>query len=213
MNTYEMILAHKLVAIVRGFAPDDVIEMAKAYVAGGLCCMEVTFNQASADKWQETAEAIRAVKAALGEQICIGAGTVMTLEQVQLATQAGAEFMVSPNVDEEVIRETKRMGKISIPGALTPSEVAAAYKMGADIVKLFPANEVGPGYIKALKTPLNHIPLMATGGMRPGNVAQYLAAGSSALGIGGDIVNKQWVANGEFDKIRTAAQAFVDAIQ
>lgn len=213
MNTYEMILTHKLVAIVRGFTPEDVVEMAKAYIAGGVCCMEVTFDQASAEKRQETLLAIRAVKAALGDRICIGAGTVMTVEQVQLAAQAGAEFMVSPNVDEDVIRETKRLGKISIPGALTPTEVATAYKMGADIIKLFPANEVGSGYIKALKTPLNHIPLMATGGMRPGNAAEYLAAGSSALGIGGDIVNKAWVAAGEFDKIRAAAQAFVDAIQ
>lgn len=213
MNTYEMILHHKLVAIVRGFAPEDVVNMAEAYVAGGVCCMEVTFDQSSAEKRLETVRAIQAVKAALGDRVCIGAGTVMTVEQVQLAAQAGAEFMVSPNVDEEVIRETKRQGKVSIPGALTPTEVAAAYKMGADIVKLFPANEVGPGYIKALKTPLNHIPLMATGGMRPDNAATYLAAGSSALGIGGDIVNKQWVAAGEFDKIRQAAQAFVDAIK
>lgn len=213
MNAYELIIKHRLVAIVRGFAPEAVVEMAKAYIAGGVCCMEVPFDQTSAEKRQETVRAIQAVKAALGDRICIGAGTVMTVEQVQLAARAGAEFMVSPNVDEEVIRETKRLGKVSIPGALTPTEVAAAYKMGADIVKLFPANEVGPGYIKALKTPLNHIPLMATGGIRPGNAAAYLAAGSSALGIGGDIVNKEWVAAGEFDKIRQAAQAFVDAIE
>ncbi len=213
MNAYETILNEKLVAIVRGFAPETVVEMAKAYVANGIRCIEVTFDQASAEKRLETVATIKAIKAALGEQVCVGAGTVMTVEQVQMAAEAGAEYMISPNVDEDVIKETKRLGKVSIPGAMTPSEIASAYKMGADIVKLFPANEVGLSYIKAIKAPLRHIPLMATGGVRPVNAAEYLAAGSSALGVGGDLVNKEWVAAGEFDKIGAAAKAFVESIK
>lgn len=213
MNAYETILNEKLVAIVRGFAPETVVEMAKAYVANGIRCIEVTFDQASAEKRLQTVETIKAIKAELGDQVCVGAGTVMTVEQVQMAAEAGAEYMISPNVDEEVIKETKRLGKVSIPGAMTPSEIAAAYKMGADIVKLFPANEVGLSYIKAIKAPLRHIPLMATGGVRPVNAAEYLAAGSSALGVGGDLVNKEWIAAGEFDKIGAAAKAFVDSIK
>ena len=213
MNAYETILNEKLVAIVRGFAPETVVEMAKAYVANGIRCIEVTFDQASAEKRLQTVETIKAIKAELGDQVCVGAGTVMTAEQVQMAAEAGAEYMISPNVDEEVIKETKRLGKVSIPGAMTPSEIAAAYKMGADIVKLFPANEVGLSYIKAIKAPLKHIPLMATGGVRPVNAAEYLAAGSSALGVGGDLVNKEWIAAGEFDKIGAAAKAFVDSIK
>lgn len=213
MNAYETILKEKLVAIVRGFAPETVVEMAKAYVEGGIRCIEVTFDQTSAEKRLETVATIKAIKAALGDQVCVGAGTVMTVEQVQMAAEAGAEYMISPNVDVDVIKETKRLGKVSIPGAMTPSEIAYAYKMGADIIKLFPANEVGLTYIKAIKAPLKHIPLMATGGVRPVNAAEYLAAGSSALGVGGDLVNKTWVAAGEFDKIAAAAKAFTDSIK
>ena len=213
MNAYETILREKLVAIVRGFAPETVVEMAKAYVEGGIRCIEVTFDQTSAEKRLETVATIKAIKAALGDQVCVGAGTVMTVEQVQMAAEAGAEYMISPNVDVDVIKETKRLGKVSIPGAMTPSEIAYAYKMGADIIKLFPANEVGLTYIKAIKAPLKHIPLMATGGVRPINAAEYLAAGSSALGVGGDLVNKAWVAAGEFDKIAAAAKAFTDSIK
>lgn len=212
-NAYETILNEKLVAIVRGFAPETVVEMAKAYVANGVRCIEVTFDQSSAEKRLETVATIKAIKAELGDQVCVGAGTVMTVEQVQMAAEAGAEYMISPNVDVDVIKETKRLGKVSIPGAMTPSEIAYAYKMGADIIKLFPANEVGLSYIKAIKAPLKHIPLMATGGVRPVNAAEYLAAGSAALGVGGDLVNKAWVAAGEFDKIGNAAKAFVDSIK
>lgn len=213
MNAYETILNEKLVAIVRGFAPETVVEMAKAYVANGIRCIEVTFDQSSAEKRLETVATIKAIKAELGDQVCVGAGTVMSVEQVQMAAEAGAEYMISPNVDEDVIKETKRLGKVSIPGAMTPSEIASAYKMGADIIKLFPANEVGLSYIKAIKAPLKHIPLMATGGVRPVNAADYLAAGSSALGVGGDLVNKEWIAAGAFDKIGNAAKAFVESIK
>ena len=212
-NAYEMILNEKLVAIVRGFSPETVVELAKAYTANGIRCIEVTFDQTSHEKRLQTVETIKAIKAALGNQVCVGAGTVMTVEQVQMAAEAGAEYMISPNVDVDVIKETKRLGKVSIPGAMTPSEIAYAYKMGADIIKLFPANEVGLTYIKAIKAPLKHIPLMATGGVRPVNAADYLAAGSAALGVGGDLVNKEWIAAGQFDKIGQAAKAFVDSIK
>lgn len=211
-NAYEAIMEHKIVAILRGFTAEEVVEMAKAYVANGIHCIEVTFDQASAEKRLETVKSIRAIKEALGDQVSVGAGTVMTVEQVQMAAEAGAEYMISPNVDEEVIKETKRLGKLSIPGAMTPTEVASAYKMGADIVKLFPANEVGLSYIKAIKAPLRHIPLMATGGVRPSNAADYIKAGSAAIGVGGNLVNKEWVAAGEFDKIGKAAKEFVDSI-
>lgn len=212
-KAFETILKHKIVAIVRGFSPETVVELAKAYSANGIRCVEVTFDQSSREKQLETAKTIKMVKEALGDDICVGAGTVMTAEQVRMAAEAGAEYMISPNVDGEVIAETKRLGKISIPGAMTPSEIAAAYKMGADIIKLFPANELGLSYIKAIKAPLKHIPLMATGGVRPVNAADYLNAGSAALGVGGDLVNKQWIADGDYEKIGLAAKAFVDSIK
>ena len=212
-DAYNVILEEKVVAIVRGFDPKTVVELAKAYVAGGVRCIEVTFDQTSVENQKRTAETIRLLKDTMGDSVCVGAGTVMTAEQVRMAAEAGAEYMISPNVDEDVIRETKRLGKVSIPGAMTPSEIASAYKLGGDIIKLFPANEVGLSYIKAIKAPLKHIPLMATGGVRPANAADYLAAGSSALGVGGDLVNKTWIAAGEFDKIAQAAKAYKDAIK
>lgn len=212
-DAYNVILKEKVVAIVRGFDPETVLELAKAYVSGGIRCIEVTFDQTSTQNQKRTADTIRLLKDTLGDDICVGAGTVMTVEQVRMAAEAGAEYMISPNVDKDVIRETKRLGMISIPGAMTPSEIAAAYKMGADIIKLFPANEVGLSYIKAIKAPLKHIPIMATGGVRPANAADYLAAGSSALGVGGDLVNKIWIAAGEFDKIAQAAKAYVEAVK
>lgn len=212
-DAYNVILEEKVVAIVRGFDPETVVELAKAYVAGGVRCIEVTFDQTSVEKQKRTAETIRLLKDTMGDSVCVGAGTVMTAEQVRMAAEAGAEYMISPNVDEDVIRETKRLGKVSIPGAMTPSEIASAYKLGGDIIKLFPANEMGLSYIKAIKAPLKHIPIMATGGVRPANAADYLAAGSSALGVGGDLVNKTWIAAGEFDKIALAAKAYKDAVK
>ena len=212
-KAFDTILEHKIVAIVRGFEPEAVAEMAKAYCANGIHCVEVTFDQTSRENQLKTVQTIRMVKETLGDKMCVGAGTVMTAEQVRMAADAGAEYMISPNVDEEIILETKRLGKLSIPGAMTPSEIAAGYKMGADIIKLFPANELGLSYIRAIKAPLKHIPLMATGGVRPINAMDYLNAGSAALGVGGDLVNKQWIAAGEFDKIGRAARAFADSVK
>lgn len=212
-STYETILDSKIVAIVRGFDPETVVKMAKAYYANSIQCIEVTFDQSSVEKQQLTVETIRMVKTALDGRMCVGAGTVMTVEQVRMAAEAGAEYMISPNVDADVIHETKRLGKVSIPGAMTPSEIAAAHKMGGDIIKLFPANELGLNYIRSIKAPLKHIPLMATGGVRPCNAMDYLKAGSAALGVGGDLVNKQWIAEEAFDKIGQAARAFVDAVK
>lgn len=211
-ETYKTILNEKVVAIVRGHSPETVVKLAKAYAEGGIRCIEVTFDQSSKEKQLETAQTIRAVKAAMGDAVCVGAGTVMTADQVRMAAEAGAEYMISPNVDADVIAETKRLGKISIPGAMTPSEIAYAYKLGADIVKLFPANELGLSYIKAIKAPLKHIPIMATGGVRPHNAAEYLDAGSAALGVAGDLVNKTWIAAGEYDKIAQVAAAYAEAV-
>lgn len=212
-TAYETILKEKVVAIVRGFSPETVVELAKSYLAGGIRCIEVTFPQNDPEGAERTAATIRLLKQTLGSELCVGAGTVMTPEQVRMAAEAGAEYMISPNVDEDVIRETKRLGKVSIPGAMTPTEIALGYKLGGDIIKLFPANEVGLSYIKAVKAPLKHIPIMATGGVRPANAKDYLAAGSSALGVGGDLVNKTWIAEGAFDKIAQAAKDYAEAVK
>lgn len=209
----DKILAGKIVAIVRGIPSTQIVGLASALEKGGVNCIEVTFDQSSEEKAKDTLASIRAIKEALGDKVCVGAGTVMTPEQVRLAVEAGAEYMISPNVDEEVIRETKRLDKVSIPGAMTPTEAAFAYKCGADIVKMFPAGILGAGYIKAVKAPLKHIPLTAVGNVNVDNCAEFIKAGAVGVGVGGSLVSAKLVAEGKFDEITATAKAYVEALK
>jgi 2-dehydro-3-deoxyphosphogluconate aldolase/(4S)-4-hydroxy-2-oxoglutarate aldolase len=206
------ILDEKIVAIIRGMYGQVIISLAQAYVDGGIHCMEITLDQTSAENRQMAYATIKAVSLQMGVKMCVGAGTVMNAQQVKEAVEAGAEFIVSPNTDWEVIAETKRLGKVSVPGAFTPTEIAQAHKLGADLVKIFPANMLGPSYIKSIKAPLKHIPFLATGGVTPENIGEYLKAGSAGAGVAGNLVNTVWIQEGRFDKIRETAAAYVQAI-
>ena len=207
------ILEGKIIAIVRGVPSDEVVGLAKALLKGGISCIEVTFDQSSKEKAEDTLKAIGNIRQALGDQVCVGAGTVMTVEQVEAAAGAGAEYMISPNIKEAVIKRTKELDKISIPGAMTPSEVVDAYEMGADIVKMFPAGVLGPAYIKAVKAPLKHIPVAAVGGVNPGNCADFIRAGAVGVGVGGNLVSPQLVKEGRFEEITAIAQSYTDALK
>ncbi len=209
----DRILKEKIVAVVRGVSSGQIIDLAQALEKGGVTCIEVTFDQSSEEKAKDTVKAIRRLKEEMGERILVGAGTVMTPAQVREAAQAGAEYMISPNTNDDVIRETKRLGKVSVPGAFTPSEAAHAYETGADIVKIFPAGNVGPSYIKALKAPLKHIPMMATGGITVENCAEFLKAGTDGLGVGGNLVSLKLIEEGKFDEITKTAKAYVQAVR
>lgn len=210
-TTLDTILQSKVIAIVRGIPGEKIVELAKAISRGGIRCIEVTFDQTT--DGTQTLEAIRALKAQLGDEVCVGAGTVMTAQQVIQAAQAGAEYMISPNTDEAVIRQTKQLGKISIPGAMTPSEAVFAHSCGADIVKLFPAGILGAGYIKAVKAPLKHIPVVAVGGINAENCRQFIEAGAVGVGVGGNLVNLQLVEEGRLDEITQIAQAYTNALR
>ena len=207
------ILEGKIIAIVRGIPSDEVVGLAKALLAGGISCIEVTFDQSSKEKAEDTLKAIANIRQALGDQVCVGAGTVMTVEQVDAAAAAGAEYMISPNIKAAVIARTKELDKVSIPGAMTPTEVADAYEMGADIVKMFPAGVLGPAYIKAVKAPLKHIPVAAVGGVNPGNCADFIRAGAVGVGVGGNLVSPQLVKEGRFDEITAIAQEYMNALK
>jgi 2-dehydro-3-deoxyphosphogluconate aldolase/(4S)-4-hydroxy-2-oxoglutarate aldolase len=209
----EKILDEKIIAIVRGIYGDTLISLAKAYASGGIHCMEVTLDQTSEENREKSYSAIKAISLAMGTEMCVGAGTVMSREQVEKAVAAGAEFIISPNTDEEVIEATKKFAKVSIPGAFTPSEIAQAYKLGADIVKLFPANMLGTPYIKSIKAPLRHVPILATGGVTPENIVEHLKVGSAGAGIAGNLVNKNWIQEKAFDKITETAASYVNAIK
>lgn len=206
------ILESKIIAIVRGIPSEEAVSLAKALVKGGISCIEVTFDQSSEEKAQDTLKAISNIRQALGECVCVGAGTVMSVEQVDVAVAAGAEYMISPNINAAVIARTKELGKISIPGAMTPSEVADAYELGADIVKMFPAGVLGCDYIKAVKAPLKHIPVTAVGGVNPANCADFIRAGAVGVGVGGNLVSPQYVKEGRFDEITAIARSYVDAL-
>lgn len=202
------ILEKKVIAIVRGVYGEDCLRLASALHAGGVELLEVTFDQKSESERLRTCDTIRLLNERLGERMCFGAGTVTSPEMVALAREAGAQFIVSPDTDGDVIRAARNAGMVSIPGALTPTEIATAHKLGADFVKVFPANQMGPAYFKAVSAPLSHIPMLAVGGVDGETVRDYLAAGAVGVGAAGCLFRKEWVKNGEWDRVTEAAKAF-----
>ena len=204
-NVYD----NKIIAIVRGMEPEHCVNLARALYEGGINMVEITFNQKSTDHFEATTKAIRAISEELSEQVMVGAGTVLTKEQVGLAKEAGALYIITPSTNPEVIRYAKEQGMVTMPGAMTPSEIAAAYEAGADFVKIFPVGNLGAAYIKAVKAPMSHIPVLAVGGVNEKNVAEFIKAGAIGAGVGGNLVNAQWIQNGEFDKITALAREFV----
>lgn len=203
-----MIKETGVVAIVRGIDSKYVVDLAKAFMAGGIKCIEITFNQASTDGSKNTLDSIKLLKETFKDDLAVGAGTVMSEDDVIRAKEAGAEYIISPNVDEAVIRKTKELGLISMPGALTPSEAVFAYQCGADIVKLFPAGVFGADYIKAVTAPLNHIPFAAVGGVNAKNKKDFINAGCIGVGVGGNLVNKELIEAGKWEEITAYAKEY-----
>ena len=208
-NALELILTGGIIAISRGNYGDALLKSVEALASGGIKAVEVTFEQ-GLDPCV-TAEAIALLKTHFGGgggDLAIGAGTVLTLEQLALARDAGAEYVVSPNTDEAVIRETKRLGLASIPGAMTPSEIAFASACGADIVKVFPAGSLGAGYFSAVTTPLSHIRCAAVGGVTLDNLLDFRRAGACCFGISSTLFNSRLIREGRFDRIKELAAEF-----
>ena len=208
----DLVLQTKVVAIVRGLE-SGIEPLAQALYEGGIRAVEVTFNQRQAEPYSATTEAIRAIRACMGEKMAVGAGTVITERQAELAFAAGAQFIVSPDTNPNVIRKAKELGMVTMPGALTPSEILAAHEAGADFVKIFPAGVLGAGYVKAICAPINHVRLLAVGGVNENNAADFLKAGCAGVGVGGNLVNQQWIAQGQYEKITETARALCGAVQ
>jgi 2-dehydro-3-deoxyphosphogluconate aldolase/(4S)-4-hydroxy-2-oxoglutarate aldolase len=203
---------YKIIAIMRKVSHADIIPVAEALYAGGIRLIEVTFNQASATGKQSTAKSIKALCDHFGDKMFIGAGTVMNVHQVETAVCAGAKFIVSPNTNLQVIKRTIELGAVSIPGALTPSEIALAYEAGAEFVKLFPAGEFGISYIKSIRAPLNHIPILAVGGIDDNNMKDFFEAGVSGVGIGSNIVKNTLISMRKFDELTVLAKKYTEQI-
>ena len=182
-------------------------DVAEALLAGGVEAIEVTFTVPGAHR------VIEQVAERLGGKILLGAGTVLDSETARIALLAGAEFIVAPTVNLEVIRLCQRYDKAVMPGALTPTEVLTAWESGADIVKVFPSELTGPGYLRALHGPLPQVRLMPTGGVNLQTAADFLRAGACALGIGGALVEKKAVAAGDMQRIQSLAQQYVRIVR
>ena len=206
----QLVLGTRIVAIIRGFAPDTCLRLAEAYATGGIRLVEVTFNQKAPETWKDPAAAIRAIRERFGGRVRAGAGTVLTEEQLSMCIDAGGEYMITPNVKPELIRSCVRQGLVAMPGALTPSEAVDAWEAGAAFVKIFPAGSLGPGYVKALRAPLAHIPMLAVGGITADNVADFMRVGCVGAGVGGNLTNKEWIAAGEWGKIEDVARRLVE---
>ena len=205
--------AEKIVVIVRGVAKDKLIPLAEAMYKGGIRLLEITYDAKGVVSDEETAENIKLLSEHFGDRMFIGAGTVLTEKQVELTKKAGGLFIISPDTNEAVIRKTREVNLVSMPGALTPTETQAAHRYGADFVKLFPVADLGPGYVKAVKAPLSHIKMLAVGGIDENNMAEYLKAGISGFGIGTNIVNKTLIDNNDFDGITKLAEKFKKAVE
>ncbi len=200
-----------IVAIIRGVADEKLSPLFEALYEGGIRWVEITFNQSKPETNPATAAAIRRMKTEFNGKLHVGAGTVMTLKQAELAIDAGAEFLISPNTNPEIIRYTVAQGVISMPGAYTPSEIAAAYEAGAAAVKVFPADSLGIPYLQAVMAAMSHVPLIAVGGVNENNVADYLKIGIAGVGVGSAITPKDLIADGNFAAITALAKKYTEA--
>lgn len=203
----------KVIVIVRGVAKEKLIPLADAMYDGGIRLLEITYDATGKTSDEETAENIAMLAKEFEGRMLIGAGTVLKESQVGLTAKAGGKFIISPDTNKAVIERTRELGLVSMPGALTPTEIADAHRYGADFVKLFPVSTFGTEYVKAVKAPLSHIKLLAVGGVDENNIKDYAKAGACGFGIGSNIVNKKLIEEGAFDKITELARVFLAAIE
>jgi 2-dehydro-3-deoxyphosphogluconate aldolase/(4S)-4-hydroxy-2-oxoglutarate aldolase len=206
MTALEKIHRYKVVAILRGCEPERVPAIVSALADAGVRLLEITLNSPGA------LDLIRRVVGTMGDRVLVGAGTVLTAGEAEMAISAGARFVLSPSLDNETIRITKELGAVSIPGAFTATEVLAAWRAGADIVKVFPAS-VGANYLRDLRGPLPQIPLMPTGGVNLQNIREFRAAGAVAYGIGSALVPAgQETTTDALEGLRSRAGDYIKAL-
>ncbi|MCO8265435.1 bifunctional 4-hydroxy-2-oxoglutarate aldolase/2-dehydro-3-deoxy-phosphogluconate aldolase [Haloferax sp. AB510] len=207
-STAQRIAESGIVAIIRGTDPETAIETVDALRRGGVSTVEITANtEGVLDMIRDVSESFAA------DEVTVGAGTVLDAETARATTLAGAEFIVTPSFDEGVVETANRYGAPSLVGISTPTEAVNAFEAGADMVKVFPAGTLGPGFVSALGGPLGHIPTVPTGGVGLDNVDGFFDAGATAVGVGSSIVDTEAIARGEFDVIEANARAFREAVE
>ncbi|MBQ8334511.1 MAG: bifunctional 4-hydroxy-2-oxoglutarate aldolase/2-dehydro-3-deoxy-phosphogluconate aldolase [Clostridia bacterium] len=208
----EAIEKHKIIVILRGLTRDQLINTAEAMYKGGIRLAEVTYDSLGNPSDEETAANIRALAEAF-PGMHIGAGTVLTERQAELTAEAGGKFIISPDTNPDVIRRTRELGLVSIPGSLTPSEATLAHRSGADFIKLFPNGEMKPSYLHAVAVPLSHLKFLAVGGVNENNLADYIRAGACGIGVATGIVNKEKIKAGDYAAITALARKYVAAAE
>ena len=208
----DRIIKEKIVVIVRGIANEKLIPLAEAMYEGGIRALEITYNASNMEENEEVAGNIKKLVDHFGDRMIIGAGTVLTTEQVELTKAAGGTFIISPNAKAEIIRKTCELGLVSIPGALTPTECVDAHDAGADFVKLFPITSLGSSYVKAMKAPLSHIRFLGVGGIDETNMDEYLKAGVCGFGIGSNIVSKKLIEAENYEAITELARMYTSQL-
>jgi len=205
-DTLEGLNDSGVIGIIRVSSAQDLIRIAKALHEGGLSCLEITMT---------TPGALRAIEEAREElpDVLMGAGTVLDAATARQAILAGAQFLVTPTVKLDVIETAHRYGVPVIPGAMTPTEILTCWEAGADMVKVFPASVLGPGFIKALHGPLPQIPLVPTGGITADNAGEFIRAGAAMVCAGSWLVDREAVAGGGVEVLRDKARRLVAAVQ
>lgn len=210
MKKWENLLRLKesgLVAVIRKPKQSQIYSIATALVEGGVGALEITVDTPGA------LDMIKSLKETFKDEVLVGAGTVLDAESAKGAIDAGADFIFSPSFDIETIQITNRYGRISIPGVMTPTEIVQAYSAGADLLKIFPGNALGAGFLKDLHGPLGHIPMMPTGGVNLENVEQFIRNGAVAVGAGGSLVDEKAIAEEKYDVLTQLAKEFTEKIQ
>ena len=206
MSALSQILKNKIIAIIRGAEPDDVLKIAGALYEGGVQCVEITLNSADALR------VIESLATKMEGRITVGAGTVLNATAASDAVAAGAKFIISPMLDIDTIHKTKDLGAVSIPGAFTPTEIFAAFSNGGDIIKVFPSS-AGPAFIREVLAPFPYIPLMPTGGINLTNIRDFKKSGAVAFGIGKSLVDtRQKITEESLQQITANAKKFIEAI-
>lgn len=210
----ECIEKNRIIVALRKVPTEKVEKTVEALFCGGIRMIEVTFDQSDKAGTDKTYESIRKIHKCYGESVLTGAGTVMTIEQLNAAAEAGATYILAPNLNMELVSKSVGMEIPCIPGAFTPSEISAAWEAGAELVKVFPAGNLGPSYLKALSGPMGHIPLLAMGGINKDNLKQYLPLSNLAgVGIGSDIARRDLILKDDFDGLYQLAKAYTSLLE
>jgi len=207
MDTLDRLLDSGVVAVLRDIDPDDMPAVADALQAGGVTALEITADG------HDASGTIAELVPTVDDDVLVGAGTVMDSATASRVIEAGAEFVVSPHLDADVVATASRRGVVVGPGVMTPTEAADAMAAGADLLKVFPASTVGPGHLGAIAGPLGDVPIMPTGGIGPDNVESFFDAGAAVVGAGSALIDYNAIERGDFEAVEAHAREFVAAVE